>query len=64
MFTSLQLKKQQVRLCISNYLFDEIDKIRRLYSIYHTSILIEAIKSYVSEQKLFIGYNKFKTSNV
>lgn len=57
-----QLKKQQVGLRLPKYLVDEIDDLTKNFSINRTDIIIEAIKSYVSEQKAKIFYDDFDNS--
>jgi len=46
-----QLEKQQVGLRLHSYLVDEIDELTQQFSVNRTDIIVEAIKSYISEQK-------------
>lgn len=54
-----QLEKQQVGLRLPKYLVDEIDEFTKQFSLNRTDVIVEAIKSYVSEQKAKIFYDKF-----
>ena len=54
-----QLEKQQVGLRLPKYLVEEIDAFTTQYSINRTDVIIEAIASYISEQKANIFYNDF-----
>ena len=60
MHTLTQLEKQQVGLRLPKYLIDEIDKFTKAYSLNRTDIIVEAIKSYITEQKAQIEYDKLK----
>ena len=62
MHTLTQLEKQQVGLRLPKYLVDEIDEFTRIYSLNRTDIIVEAVKSYVAEQKAKIFYDEFDTS--
>jgi len=62
MHTLLQLEKQQVGLRLPKYLVDEIDAFTQEYSLNRTDIIVEAVKSYVSEQKAKIFYDEFDSS--
>ena len=62
MHTIDQLEKQQVGLRLPKYLVDEIDLFTEQYSVNRTDIIMEAIKSYVSEQKAKILYDSFNDS--
>lgn len=62
MHTLTQLEKQQVGLRLPKYLVDEIDEFTRIYSLNRTDIIVEAVKSYVAEQKAKIYYDEFDTS--
>jgi metal-responsive CopG/Arc/MetJ family transcriptional regulator len=57
-----QLEKQQVGLRLPKYLVDEIDLFTSQFSINRTDVIIEAISSYISEQKANIFYNEFESS--
>ena len=54
-----QLEKQQVGLRLPKYLVEEIDAFTTQFSINRTDVIIEAIASYISEQKANIFYNDF-----
>ena len=54
-----QLEKQQVGLRLPKYLVEEIDAFTTQFSINRTDVIIEAITSYISEQKANIFYNEF-----
>ena len=54
-----QLEKQQVGLRLPKYLVEEIDAFTNQFSINRTDVIIEAISSYISEQKAHIFYNDF-----
>ena len=55
-----QLEKQQVGLRLPKYLIDEIDEFTQKFSVNRTDIIMEAIKSYVSEQKSKLFYDSFE----
>ena len=50
------LEKQQVGLRVPKYLLDEVDEFTRMFSVNRSEVIIEAIKSYVEEQKSNIFY--------
>ncbi len=54
-----QLEKQQVGLRLPKYLVEEIDAFTTQFSINRTDVIIEAISSYISEQKANIFYSNF-----
>jgi metal-responsive CopG/Arc/MetJ family transcriptional regulator len=54
-----QLEKQQVGLRLPKYLVDDIDAFTEKYSVNRTDIIMEAIKSYISEQKSKLFYDDF-----
>ena len=58
-----QLEKQQVGLRLPKYLVEEIDAFTNQFSINRTDVIIEAISSYISEQKASIFYNNFDTAS-
>ena len=58
-----QLEKQQVGLRLPKYLVEEIDAFTHQFSINRTDVIIEAISSYISEQKANILYNNFDTAS-
>jgi len=53
------LEKQQVGLRVPKYLLDEIDEFTKSFSVNRSEVIIEAIKSYVEEQKANIFYSEF-----
>ncbi|MGB6329567.1 MAG: ribbon-helix-helix domain-containing protein [Halarcobacter sp.] len=53
------LEKQQVGLRVPKYLLDEIDEFTNKFSVNRSEVIIEAIKSYVEEQKANIFYSEF-----
>jgi len=57
-----QLEKQQVGLRLPKYLIDDIDEFTRLFSLNRTDIIVEALKSYVDEQKAKLFYDQFDSS--
>jgi len=61
MHTILQLEKQQVGLRLPKYLVEEIDAFTTQFSINRTDVIVEAITSYISEQKANIFYSDFDT---
>ncbi len=62
MHSLAQLEKQQVGLRLHKYLVDEIDEFTKEYSVNRTDIIVEAIKSYISEQKQKEFYKNFDQS--
>ena len=62
MYTLAQLEKQQIGLRIPQYLIDEIDEFTKKFTINRTDIVIEALRSYLNEQKSRIFYEKFDKS--
>jgi len=57
-----QLEKQQVGLRLHAYLVDEIDELTKQFSVNRTDIIVEAIKSYLSEQKANMLYQSFDSA--
>lgn len=62
MYTLAQLEKQQIGLRIPQYLIQEIDELTKQFAINRTDIVIEALRSYINEQKSRIFYEKFDKS--
>lgn len=62
MYTLAQLEKQQIGLRIPQYLIEEIDEFTKQFAINRTDIVIEALRSYLNEQKSRIFYEKFDNS--
>ena len=58
-----QLEKQQVGLRLPKYLVEEIDAFTNQFSINRTDIIIEAISSYISEQKANLFYSDFDAAS-
>ena len=58
-----QLEKQQVGLRLPKYLVEEIDAFTKQFSINRTDVIIEAISSYISEQKAHIFYSNFDSAS-
>jgi len=59
-----QLEKQQVGLRLHSYLVDEIDELTQQFSVNRTDIIVEAIKSYISEQKANMLYEGVESAFV
>ena len=57
-----QLEKQQVGLRLPKYLVDDIDEFTEKFSVNRTDVIMEAIKSYVSEQKEKLFYDHFENA--
>ena len=58
MYNIQQLEKQQIGLKIPQYLIEEIDNFTKQFSINRTDIIIEALRSYISEQKKHLLYEQ------
>ena len=63
MYSLEQLQKQQVGLRLPQYLLDDLDEFTKSFSLNRSEIIVEAVKSYVDEQKAKIFYNKFDESS-
>ncbi len=59
MYNLQQLEKQQIGLRLPKYLIDEIDIFTQQFSLNRTDIVIEALRSYIAEQKSKIFYSNF-----
>ena len=59
MYNLQQLEKQQIGLRLPKYLIDEIDVFTQQFSLNRTDIVIEALRSYIAEQKSKIFYSNF-----
>ncbi len=57
-----QLEKQQVGLRLPKYLIDDIDTFTEKYRVNRTDIIMEAIKSYMNEQKSKLFYSDFENA--
>jgi len=62
MHNLVKLQKQQVGLRLPQYLIDDIDEFTKTFSLNRSEIIIEAIKSYINEQKVNNFYNQFDDS--
>ncbi len=63
MYDLMQLQKQQIGLRLPQYLIDDLDNFTKTFSLNRSEIIVEAVKSYINEQKTKIFYDKFdKTS--
>ena len=58
MYSLQQLEKQQIGLKIPQYLIEEIDNFTKQFTINRTDIIIEALRSYISEQKEHLLYEQ------
>jgi len=56
-----KLEKQQVGLRLPKYLVEEIDAFTTQFSINRTDVIVEAIASYISEQKANMFYDDFNS---
>lgn len=59
MHTLTQLQKQQVGLRLPTYLLEDLDEFTKVYSLNRSEIIVEAIKSYIEQQKSDIFYQSF-----
>ncbi len=57
-----ELQKQQVGLRLPRYLIDDIDEFTQNFSLNRSEVIVEAIKSYIKEQKLNNFYEQFDDS--
>lgn len=57
-----QLEKQQIGLRLPKYLVDDIDELTKQFSLNRTDVIVEAIKTYVAEQKAAMFYETFDNS--
>ena len=51
MHSLAEIEKQQVGLRLQKYLVDEIDELTKVFSVNRTDIIVEAIKSYIMQEK-------------
>lgn len=58
-----QLEKQQVGLRLPKYLVEEIDAFTNQFSVNRIDIIIEAVFSYISEQKANMFYSDFDATS-
>lgn len=54
MYRLEELEKRQIGLRIPQYLIDEIDAFTTQFSLSRTEIIIEALRSYIAEQKEYL----------
>ncbi len=59
MYSLSQLQKQQVGLRLPQYILDDLDEFTKAFSLNRSEIILEAVKSYIENQKNEIFYNKF-----
>jgi len=71
MYTIKQLEKQQIGLRLPQYMIDEIDEFTQQFSVNRTDIVMEALRSYIVQQKaelyekeLLTRVNDVKNGNV
>jgi len=57
MHSLIELEKKQVGLRLHSYLVDEIDELTKIFAVNRTDIIVEAIRSYISQQKADMIYN-------
>jgi len=62
MYTLEQLEKQQIGLRLPQYMIDEIDEFTQQFSVNRTDIVMEALRSYLKEQKREALYQSFDKS--
>jgi metal-responsive CopG/Arc/MetJ family transcriptional regulator len=58
MHTVQQLEKQQIGLRLPQYMIDDIDEFTQKFSVNRTDIVMEALRSYISEQKEHLEYEE------
>jgi metal-responsive CopG/Arc/MetJ family transcriptional regulator len=56
MYSLRQLEKQQVGLRLHAYLVEELDELTKIFAVNRTDIIVEAISSYISQQKANMIY--------
>jgi predicted DNA-binding protein len=59
MYSLSQIEKQQVGLRLPKYLVEEMDELTEQFDINRTDIILEAVKSYIAEQKAKLFYAEF-----
>ncbi len=64
MYNLEQLEKQQIGLRLPQYLIDDIDDFTKQFSVNRTDIVIEALRSYIQEQKEKFLFEKELLSRV
>ena len=63
MYSLTQLQKQQVGLRLPQYILDDLDEFTKAFSLNRSEIILEAVKSYIENQKNEIFYNKFNDTS-
>lgn len=56
------LEKQQVGLRVPKYLLDEVDNFTKMFDVNRSEVIIEAIRTYIKEQKANLFYKEFEES--
>ncbi len=64
MHSLIQLEKQQIGLRLPKYLIDEVDSFTQEFAVNRTDIVIEALRSYLAEQKSKLFYKSLATSTI
>jgi len=64
MHTLQQLEKQQIGLRLPQYMIDDIDEFTQKFSVNRTDIVMEALRSYLYEQKELLRYEEELLSRV
>ncbi len=54
-----QLEKQQIGLRLPQYMIDDIDAFTQEFSVNRTDIIMEALRSYLQEQRTKAFYKNF-----
>jgi metal-responsive CopG/Arc/MetJ family transcriptional regulator len=62
MYSLRQLEKQQIGLRLPKYLVDDLDELTQSFSLNRSEIILEAVKSYIDDQKTQLFYQKFEDS--
>jgi len=57
-----KLERQQIGLRLPKYLVEDIDALTKEHTINRTDIIIEAVRSYIEQQKEEKFYNGFEAS--
>ena len=58
MHTIKQLERQQIGLRLPQYMIDDIDEFTQKFSVNRTDIVMEALRSYLYEQKEYLRYEE------
>jgi len=62
MHTIEQLEKQQIGLRLPQYMIDDIDEFTEKFSVNRTDIIMEALRSYIKEQRVKTLYDSFNNA--